>query len=250
MKTILMIILITYPLFSGNAGDQANVESRYIVDMPTAGVTEKGHVSIYANAFTQGGLMMELNTGIFTNFNMAISYSATNIIGSGEPSGPDYPGVHLKYRFLNEKENLPAIAIGVSTQGRGEWRRDFTRFQTLSPGVYVAASKNFIWAVGNLAVHSALNYSFEPQAEQRSVNVYGGIEQSLGSSFAILVEFNSTLDDLNNEVNSSIGLLNTALRWSVSNGLTIELQIRDILGTQKNIADGTRFLTFEYSAKL
>lgn len=247
MKLIIIILLTSLSLSAGNAGNKANLESRYIVDMPTAGVTEKGNVSIYANAFTNGGLMMELTAGIFENFNMALSYSATNIIGSGDPVGPDYPGVHLKYRFLNERNYLPAFAIGVSTQGRGEWQREPGRFQTLSPGVYLAASKNFLWTLGNLALHGGLNYSFEPEPKNRSVNFYTGIEQSLGDSFALLLEFNSTLDDLNTEVNDKFGLLNIAIRWGISGGLTMELQLRDIIDTQDNIENATRFISFEYA---
>lgn len=235
------------PLFAGSSGNLANLESRYIVDMPTAGITKKGDVSVYANAFTDGGLMMELTVGIFQNFNMALSYSATNIIGSGEPSGPDYPGVHLKFRAVDEKKYFPALAIGVSTQGRGTWNRSAARFQTLSPGAYVAGSKNFEWLLGNLALHGGFNYSFEPEPEDRSVNLFYGMEQSLGNSFAFILEINATLDDDSTELNTSTGLANLGIRWGVSDGLTLELQVRDVLGTQDNLSDFTRFIALEYA---
>jgi len=40
-----LLICIYYPLFAqGTAGAKAQYESRYVVDMPTAGIIEKGEL--------------------------------------------------------------------------------------------------------------------------------------------------------------------------------------------------------------
>ncbi|MDC1068424.1 YjbH domain-containing protein [Candidatus Kapabacteria bacterium] len=246
MKFLVLIIIFSSTIFAGNAGNNANIESRYLIDMPTAGVIEKKALSIYSNAYSEGGLLLEFNFGLLTNLNLALSYSASNVIGDGSFSGPEYPSVNFKYRVSNEVENFPAIAIGISTQGRGVWDKTEKRFQTYSPGFYIASSKNFIWALGNLALHGGINYSFEPVNKNKSPNVYFGFEQSLGSSLSLVLETNATLDDQRSEINKKVGLLNSSFRWSISEKFTIELQVRDMLNTQDNVKDFTRVITFEY----
>lgn len=247
---MLCMIFITQSLYSaGTAGNSASYESRYIVDQPTAGVVPKGHFSLYALAYTNGGLMMELNAAVFENFNMGLSFSGTNIIGSGQTIWQNYPGIHLRYRVINEEKLLPAITIGVNTQGRGEYDTLENRYHTLSPGIFLASSKAFKWALGIMAFHGGMSYSFEPEPQERIPNIYFGFEQSIGKAFALYLEYNANLDDDNTRfINQSTGLMNAAIRWSVANNLTLEIQLRDVLDTQVNYNEFTRFISLEYTA--
>lgn len=235
---IALVLSYSNAISQGSAGEKAVYESRYIVDMPTAGVMEKGSFAIYTNAYYPGGIMLQIDASPFSDFLMGISYSGTNIIGSGAVNWQGIPGIHLRYRIIDETVTLPAFVIGVNTQGRGDFNSQDKRFQTYSPGVFLSASKNYSWSLGSVAFHGGINYSFEPSKKENFPNFYLGLEHSLGKSFALNLEFNPTLNDDSEKYMSNKGLLNASLRWSLAKGITLELQARDLL---ENIAMNKAF---------
>jgi hypothetical protein len=253
MKKILIFTLLfafgTVRLFCQNqTGLQASNEGRYVVDMPSAGILPKGNFSSYTQISTAGSVMTELTAAPFADFNMGISFSGSNIIGAGDVTWQKYPGVQLRYRFVDETLTTPAFLIGINTQGRGAYDSQEERFLTLSPGAFVAAGKTFSWFLGNITLHAGINYSFESSGAGRSVNGYLGLEQFIGKSFSLTFEYNPTLDDGNKQFLNDKGLLNAALRWNGIKSFTIELQFRDLLKNYANVSGFTRWLTFEYSA--
>ncbi|HYF02030.1 MAG TPA: hypothetical protein VEC36_01540, partial [Patescibacteria group bacterium] len=146
------IFLFTLTFFSfksafaqGSAGSRTTVESRFIVDVPTAGVIAKSKIGAYIHAFEGGGIMTEVSYGIFKNINVGGSYSFTNVIGSGSPEVQGIPGLHVRARILDEAIYYPAISLGASTQGRGAFLKSAKSFQTPSPGAFLALSKAFTW---------------------------------------------------------------------------------------------------------
>jgi len=230
----------------GSAGEKAIYESRYIVDMPTAGTLNKGCYGLYTNTFPQGGIMLQFDASPFNDFLIGLSYSGTNIIGSGEVNWQGIPGVHLRYRFLDETLDLPAFLIGVNTQGRGDFNSKDKRFETYSPGVFLSVSKNYSWALGSVAFHGGVNYSFEPPKKENFPNFYLGFEHSIGKSFALNFEYNSTLNDDNKNYMNNKGLMNASLRWSLAKGITLELQARDLLENMAKYKAFNRAVCLEY----
>ncbi len=230
----------------GTAGEKAMYESRYIVDMPTAGVLDKGAFSIYTNTYQNGGIMLQLDASPFTDFIMGISYGGTNIIGSGDVNFQSIPGVHLRYRIIDETTALPAFLLGVCTQGRGDYNKTDKRFETISPGVFLAMSKNYKWSLGTIAVHGGINYSFEPKSDENFLNFYVGMEHSIGKYLALNVEFNPTLNDDNKNYMKNKGLLNASLRWSLARGITLELQARDLFSNMAKYNNINRSICLEY----
>ncbi len=229
-NTMKYIFLLTLAVFSfknsfaqGSAGSKATIESRTIVDMPTAGVISKGKISAYTHAFENGGIMAEVSYGVFKNINAGISYSGTGIIGTGAMEFQGIPGAHIRARILDEAVYYPGVLLGVQTQGRGTFLKALKSFQTPSPGAFIALSKNFTWQYGSLALHGGANYSFEGSSMNRKVSFYGGVEQSLLKDVAVTLEYNALLQE------QTDGLANAALRWSFAPGLTAELQVRNIL---------------------
>ena len=188
------ILLLSVPFFAyseGTAGTKAGYETRFIVDMPTAGINPKSSFSIRSIFSDSGGVSLTTLFSPFTNFNIGISYSGKNIIGTDNIEFQGLPGIHLAYRILNEQQRFPAILLGINTQGIGKYSLKNKRFETLSPGAYIAFSKNFTWQGGWLALHSGINYSFEPKTDKRKPNIYLGLEQSIGSWASFNLEYNA-----------------------------------------------------------
>jgi hypothetical protein len=77
------------------------------------------------------------------------------------------------------------------------------------------------------------------------MNAYVGFEQSIGSVVSLNSEFNLNLDE-NDIVFERPGLLSISVRIAITEGLTGEIQLRDLLGNLKKNDELIRFMGFEY----
>jgi hypothetical protein len=248
---LLFIIITQYRLISEEAGKTISLpESRYIVEMPTAGIVPKNSFSIYAAHYSGGGIMGELTASPFEGFNMGLSMSGSNIIGIGDVKWQSLPGISLRYRLFDEKLEFPALLIGISTQGRGNFDNNNKRFETLSPGLYSTLCKTYKWLLGTVTFHFGLNYSFEVPPEYRMINYYMGFEQLFNEVFAANLEYNATVDEYNTKYKSKKGLLNVSLKFYVSKEFTIELQGRDLLIHSTGATAFSRNICFEFTKSI
>lgn len=244
--TILLSLSYASAAAQGNAGDGAPVESRFIVDMPTAGVLAKGAFGVYVNTFPYGGMMTDISYGLASWLNIGASFGVNNLIGSGEIVVQDYPAIHLRARIFSESLVVPALMIGVNTQGRGGFLGD--RFQTQPAGIFAALSKSYRWPLGLVSGHLGLCYSLSPNRPSKQIpNVFIGVEHSLGPFLSIAAEYNPTLDERFPSVIylEKGGLLNLAARCSVLSGITAEIQFRDVLRNLSNVQGISRTLGVE-----
>ena len=214
--------------------------------MPTAGIVPKYSFSIYSNIFENSGLFAEINASPFSNFNMGLSFGGTNILGNGEVTWQSLPGVLIRIRIFDESLGFPAILIGFNSQGRGSYSADLKRFQNLSPGFFLTASKSYTWKFGSLAFHGGINYSLEPLPSDRVPNYYAGLEQSLGNRGSVNIEYNATLDEKPGLIMDKRGLLNLALRFAFTQNMTVELQFIDLFNHSAGGQRAVRRLGIEY----
>ena len=251
MKNLLLIIsyslLITINSFpQGTAGEKAKYEYKYLIDMPVAGVLEKGFVAVAADIMRSGVLITFLDVGVFENVSFGISYGGSNIIGTGSIDWYKWPGINVRARILNETKTIPALTLGFDSQGKAEYFDDQNRYAIKSPGFFAAASKNFaLW--GFLALHATGNYSLENNDGDNFVNLLVGLEKTVGSQVSLILEYNFALNDNNGDFGSGKGYLNAGLRWSVGNGFTMEIDVRDLLRNSSiNPSSADRALRIEY----
>ncbi len=245
----LLVIFSTSSWAQGSAGNAATYESRSIIDMPTAGVLHKGNYAIGLQFFSGGGLAVNADFALLKNFNAGIALSGMNIIGTGDVKFQSIPGINLKYRFLDETLSMPAFAVGINTQGKGYYNSSSNRFEFFSPGAFIAVSKNFSWDLGDLALHGGINYSFENPANNFFMNYYFGLEQSLLNRMSITLEYNASAFEQESKRIASPGLVNFAWRYSLTDGFTLELQLRDLLEKVRAANSITRYVGIEYISR-
>ncbi len=227
----------------GSAGSKAPFESRVIIDMPTAGVLLKNSLGLNTVVFAGGGLLCDASFAPIDNFNIGIGYSGVNILGSGAVTWQGIPSMHLRYRIIDETLRMPAILLGLQTQGRGVVLNK--EFETAAPGIFASLSKQFSWAAGTLAFHGGVGYSVNLAFEAKGANIWTGVEQSLGPNATLMAEVNPTLNDTRSGL-----ILSASLRWVISNGITLELQGRDIFAELPSQQGFTRTLSFEINRRL
>jgi len=233
-KTVSIYLLLFICIHSLKAEDMDSYQPRYIVDMPTAGMLGNLDYSVNAKLVGNGGAMVDFTVGLFKFLNVSMSYGGTGIIGNETMNMQKYPGFHIKGRIINEKEVFPAIALGFNSQGNGTLNHGQNRYEQLSPDFYVAASKNFKWAVGSFALTAGINYSvLDP--DDKGVNMFCGMEQSILNIAGIALEINPNLNDGNLEIwkGKSSLMLNGALKFTPLENMIIEIQFKDLLRNAK-----------------
>jgi len=246
-KVILAIcLLVTDVLAQGSAGTEAKYESRFIIDMPTAGILPHGDFALDLQNYTAGGVLTGVTVGLFNRLTFGISYGGEYIIGSQKPDWNDLPGFNLKIRVLDETMSVPAVALGFDSQGKDAYDKELKRYAIKSPGFFIALSKNYLF-LGDLSLHGGVNYSLERADADRDPNLYVGLEKSIGPYAALEGEYNLGWNDSHNQaLGRGRGYLNFALRFSIGDGFSLGLLMKDVLDNQRNVTFGNRSLSIEY----
>ncbi len=247
-KFLIFYFSLFVSLFAqGSAGTSAKFEYRKLIDMESAGILEKGFVAVTTHALPYGVVDMGLEVGVFENLSFGISYGGENIIGDSKIKWYSWPGINIKYRLINESESVPAVALGFDSQGRGRENKELKRFDYKSDGLFVAASKNFNF-LGYLSLHGEINYSVRNGDGDRTPNLKIGLEKTFGKSVSFLAEYDFALND-NGELSfgAGKGYLNFGLRASLGKGLTLGVDLRNMLENKKiNSAVAERGIFLEY----
>ncbi|HMB69125.1 MAG TPA: YjbH domain-containing protein [bacterium] len=222
---------------TGTADAQGRAPSRNLIDIPTAGTNEPGTFETRTKAFPGGGLEVRLDVGLAHWISVGGSYGGQQIIGDGDPDWNPEPGYSLKIRVLQEDWVLPAVAIGVDTQGSGFWDSDRDRYQYQSRGLYVVASKNYAW-LGDLSVHGGVNRSFE--GDDENLNPFVGAEKSLGAWAGLALEYDLGLNDNRDDgvYGRGTGYLNGAVSWNLSPEMQVRFVVRDMLKNAESVEPG------------
>ncbi len=252
MKTIrlilaLFVISVSIIFAQGTAGTGAKYEYRYLIDMPTAGILNKGFVGVTSDVLPGGDLIERIEVGVFDNVSFGISYGGQNLIGAGSPIWYGYPGVNIRFRIMNETLSTPALTLGFDSQGKGEYFDSTSRYAIKSPGFFAAASKNFAF-MGYLSLHGTVNYSLESKDGDDFVDLRVGAEKTLGENVSIIGEYDFAFNDnATKYFGNGDGYLNIGIRWSIGSGFTLGFDLRDLLANKKwSPSSADRALRIEY----
>jgi hypothetical protein len=245
---LILIMFVSFSnLFSqGTGGSNAKFEYRRLVDLPTAGVLEKGFAGVTLDVMPMGVVITRIEVGVADGFSFGISYGGANVIGTGDIDWNKLPGVNIRARIIDESVLLPAIAFGFDSQGKGNFDKDLSRYQIKSPGFFLAVSKNFE-LLGYLSVHGVINYSFERDDADKDLNLGVGFEKTIGSKVSLVGEYDLAVNDnTGNALGKGSGYLNFGIRWSIGEGLTLGIDLRDFLKNKQTNSRADRGLFVEY----
>lgn len=247
-RFLIPFLLASSIIFSqGTAGTSAKYEYRNLIDMPVAGVLEKGFSSVGFEFMPYGTMISVIEVGVFDNFSFGISYGGSNIIGTGKVEWYKWPGINVRFRILDESPGTPALLIGFDSQGKGLYQDSLSRYEVKSPGFFGAVAKTFDF-LGYLSLHGVINYSLETKDKDKDFNLQIGAEQTIGTKVSLVAEYDFAINDnTGNSIGSGNGYLNMGLRWSVVDGLTLGLDLRNLLDNKKfNSNKADRSIKIEY----
>lgn len=213
-----------------SAGDKANIDPLYLIDIPVAGILPATSGSIESLLYPGGGVLISAVYGIKTNLNLGFSYGGTGIIGSGEITWDNMPGILVRYRLLEENQKNPAIVVGFDSQGRDGFITSEKRYVVKSPGFFVTAGKNYE-LLGLICFNGGVSYTLERYDKNSSPNVFVGIEKTVGPIISFLGEYNFAFDNQKIENYFWSGYLNLGLRFSTNIGLNADIQFKNLLSS-------------------
>ena len=232
-KTRLILILLLHICWSQI--EQA-YPPLYLVSIPTAGTLSRGTYTFESLLSKGGGITPKLSVGFTDNFSFGVSFGIQKLVGDEKM---DYnkttPEVQIKYRVYEESQSMPALVLGLDTQGRGNFNVDNStnRYDQKAWGMYIVFSKNWS-ALGNLGLHGGLCKSISENDDgDGDANVFFGIDKELNRSFSLLLEYDAALNDNEYELNDITfgkgkGYLNAGVRWAVAQTLMLEINFNDI----------------------
>jgi hypothetical protein len=246
-------ILLTFFLIAfrapGLRAQAANTETepRALVDVPTAGMLRSGAKAFQTDFYHSDGIDAGFFYGLTDRLMVGISYGGTDMIGTQSPRWNDVPGFLVRVRVFEESTAFPAICLGFESQGADGYIDDANRFSIKSPGLYLVMSKSYD-ATGYLGFHGGVNYSLEHDDGDRSLNLFGGIDKSIGSFLALTGEYNVAWNDNGpNSLGRGRGYLNAGVSIFPGAGITLALQFKDLLENQPHEGFANRTLRIEFT---
>jgi len=247
LVVVLLCVCVHYGAAQGAAGTSGGQEPRFLVDVPTAGMLDKGNFALDVDFYQEGGVLLGMSVGVFERLSFGISYGGSRLIGSASPVMNDIPGVNLRVRIIEENMVFPAIVLGFDSQGKDGYIKGQDRYRSKSPGFFAVASKNYL-LLGYLSLHGGVNYSLERADGDKDPNVFLGVEKTIGPILSFVLEYNLGLNDNSGDaIGKGRGYVNAGLKVSLGNGLTLGVNMKDIIKNGRDITVANRTVRLEYA---
>ena len=241
---------------AGNAPMSSAWQHRSLIDIPTAGALHKGEYDFEVRMFGNGGVLLGFSVGLFSRLNMGVYYGGVEVLGdSKKMEGNEQPGVEVRYRLFEEVMLFPALTIGYSSQGYGQWmENDSTgakRYRYKSRGFFAVASKNLIIMNKLLGVHGGVNLNTIERDDDKGPDAFAGLDFGLNEELCLLLEYDLGLNDNNDDAfGEGSGYLNAGIRWSFSDYLIFQFNFKDLLGNSRFSDSAEREIKIVYSQKI
>jgi len=231
----------------GSAGSSAKLEPRNLIDIPIAGMIDRGNFAVDIDFYQSGGVLAGFTVGVLDRLSLGVSYGGSKLLGGEPPVMNSLPGVNVKIRLFEEGFLFPALVVGFDSQGKDGYIKSLNRYAIKSPGFYAAVSKNYA-TLGFLSLHFGVNYSLERADGDRDPNVFAGIEKTIGPVVSLMAEYNLGLNDNDGSaIGRGKGYLNAAMKISVGGGVTIGVNFKDLARNADDLDVANRTVRIEFS---
>lgn len=222
---------------------------RMTIDFPTAGMLPRGTFDIDMRTYPIGGVQAALRIGLNDRFMVGIGYGASRMLTDVDPDWNPKLEFVIKLRLHEElaDDNFPAIAVGYNSLGYGNYDSDNDRYMVKSTGFYVVFSENFRLYDNSTGLHWGVNYSLENKVDN-DPNVFMGFNTDVGPNMVFLTEYDFALNDNKryDVYGLGRGFLNLGLAWYITDDLSLELDLRNLLRNRSDAAAIDREIRLVY----
>jgi len=224
MKTFFTFILLL--LATTNWADNL-----YTVHNPTAGQLDRGEARIYQKMYKNNGIILGADVGLFEIFQFGVAYGAENVVGEKKPEYLNRVEFKSRFRLISETFALPAFSLGIDTQGHGHYYKNDKRYDIMSKGAYLVASKNFNF-LGLMGFDMGINYTFEKVfSNDTHLDAFLGMYKTIGDAVTVFADWSGGFNDDTRE-NNTIGkgrtYLNTGIQVQMTENLSLKFLMYDM----------------------
>ena len=249
---LLIVLVMIFPL--------CGYEMDTLVDSPTAGMLQRGQTDIFTEFYKDNGLLLGVRIGIIDRMMIGVSYGAENVVGNNDPEWHDQVEFYGKFRIVDEQINMPAIALGYDSQGHGRFYKESEegdetrRYDIKSKGFFLTMTKNFGF-LGNLGTHLGMNYSLENTENDRHLNIFTGIDKTIGDVVVMSLEYDMAINEddkwletIMNEEEEYFnkGYLNAGVGVYFNSNLYLQMKFNDLLGNRGDTSMADRSIRLKY----
>lgn len=230
-------------------------EMNTLIESPTAGILQRGEAEITTKLFRNNGVMLGTRVGLFPRFMFGVSFGGEQLVGNQKPEWQENVEFNAKFRLLDESAQYPAVAVGYDSQGHGVFHESVDRYDIKSRGFYLVASKNYFF-MGNLGVHAGTNFSLETGDEDKTPNLFVGVDKTVGDVVLVMAEYDFAFNDRKDWLKQSAdehidnlkrGFLNAGLAVYFTEYLSVRLSFYDLLQKRSDTHGSDRTLTILYN---
>lgn len=200
------------------------------IETPTAGILPHGGYIFNIRQDPYGRVTGNFGVGFAGRVYFSLGYGGGNIIGDGDPIWNPYPFVEARVRILDESFVIPAIAIGYSSYGYGEYFSGEGRFKRKQNNFYIVGSK--VVDVFNYgAVHFGTEFLPNPDSGESKVDFFAGAQVAVNNYVEILADFRLGISDKvkDSYFGEGKGYLNAGVKMWALPSLSIAFYFSNIL---------------------
>ncbi|MDZ4723478.1 MAG: YjbH domain-containing protein [candidate division Zixibacteria bacterium] len=228
-----------------------DIPPRTLVDLPTAGTLPRANFNIGVRLYQNGGGLGYTDIGLSNRFQLGISFGGDNVLSNRTLNSNPRIGFSLKFRIVDELAYLPAMTVGFTDQGMGNYSDLYERYTFKSRGFYAVASRNFYFFNWTSGWHLGINYSLENKIDaDKEVNLFAGFDATFYDNMAFLVEYDAAFNDDNgtfSEISGrGRGYMNMSLKWLFTENLEIEIMARDLFVNRREAETFAREMRIVY----
>jgi len=227
---------------STTAGQTVGGPFTDLVDLPTAHALPRGGYSLSVRVAPGGDVIGGVRVGVTSYVGVGLTYGAGNAIGTGDPDWNDRVELDVKLRIADERQAVPALAVGYDSRGYGAELED-GGYEKASEGLYLVATKMLpfsdYWEV-SLGVSRTLERS------KVRPDVFAGLTARFSQEFSIIAEYHLGVDRLHDDDDSKTSFLNGGLRWVFNGQLELDVYFRNLIGPSDSPELSSRSLQFVF----
>jgi len=234
--------------YPGARSDSPLEVPNHLIDIPTAGALPKGYFDVTLRIFGDGGALLGTNIGLSNRFQVGVNYGGESLLGEREAIWNPRVGFGLKLQLVEERWNLPAIALGYIDQGYGAFLDLSDRYTIKSKGFYGVISKNFYALNVATGFHAGINRSLEDADGDDSPDLFFGWDFHYNQDVSLMLEYSVGLNDnaAGSPVGRGRGYLNAGVRWEFARQLVMEADLTNLLQNKKSADQIGRELRIVY----
>ncbi len=207
------------------------LERRILIDGITAEVLPRASFDFDIQTFTNGGAQAALNVGLLDRLTIGLSYGSGKLLSEGKPNWNPHMEFLIKYKLLSKSLTYPTLSLGYCSQGSGSWDKVNKRYAQKSKGFFIVATKSYLVYRNVVSFTAGVNLSKEGWDKDKDPTPYMGIVTQVNSNVYFIGEYDFALNDNKRyaQYGEGRGFLNIGLEWVISDAVSIEFDLRDLL---------------------